>query len=115
MVVLTMHNSRFLGCSRYPECRNTRSMSIGVKCPKKGCDGSIVQRRTRRGKTFYGCSKYPKCDFASWDEPVDRACSSCSYPILVIKSTKRRGTFLRCPNCKAEFPFESRAAGAGQG
>ena len=31
-------------------------------CPN--CDGMILERKTRRGKTFYGCSNYPKCKTA---------------------------------------------------
>lgn len=103
MVILTINNNRFLGCSRYPECKNTKSLSTGVKCPNEGCEGNIVERRTRRGKVFYGCSEYPKCNFASWDEPVDKACPACGYPILVRKESKRKGTFLRCLKCRNEF------------
>lgn len=110
MVVLTMNNNRFLGCSRYPDCRNTRSMSTGVGCPNEGCAGSIVERKTRRGKVFYGCSRYPSCTFASWDPPVDKKCSACGYPILVRRETKRKGTYLRCPKCRAEFPVEEPVA-----
>jgi DNA topoisomerase-1 len=106
MVVLTINDNRFLGCSRYPECRNTRSITIGVHCPAPGCEGDIVRRRTRRGKTFFGCNKYPACTFAAWDEPVNKRCEKCDYPVLLLRSTKRRGVYLRCPNCRAEFASE---------
>jgi DNA topoisomerase-1 len=103
MVILTMNNSKFLGCSNYPECKNTRSLSIGVHCPQSGCDGSVVERKTRRGKVFYGCNKYPKCTFASWDKPIDKKCEKCGNPYLIQKEYKRKGTLTRCPACKAEF------------
>jgi len=104
MVILNINGNRFLGCTRYPECRNTQSLSTGVKCPNAGCTGDIVERKTRRGKVFYGCNRYPQCTFASWDPPVDQKCPKCGYPILVHRETKRKGTYLRCPGCREEFP-----------
>ncbi|KMQ52901.1 DNA topoisomerase I [Chitinispirillum alkaliphilum] len=103
MVILSIKGNKFLGCSKYPDCKNTRSISTGVKCPQEGCEGVIVERKTRRGKIFFGCSSYPKCTFASWDRPVDQKCEKCSYPMLVRKDNKRKGTFLRCLSCRAEF------------
>ncbi len=103
MVVLNIKNSRFLGCSKYPECKNTRSLSTGIKCPQDGCKGTIIERTTRRGKVFYGCSAHPDCNFASWDAPVDKKCPQCGYPILTQRETKRKGTYQRCPKCRAEY------------
>lgn len=110
MVVLSMNGSRFLGCSRFPECKNTKSMSTGVHCPQDGCKGSLVERKTRRGKIFFGCSAYPDCTFATWDRPVDKKCSKCGFPMLVYKESKRSGTSLKCPSCKAEFPVQGQAS-----
>jgi len=96
----------FLACSGYPECKNTMGINgdasggtgtdTGVPCPEKGCDGTIVEKRSKRGKVFYGCNKYPDCSFAIWDKPVLRACDLCGAPFLVEKTTKRDGTFLKC-------------------
>ncbi len=105
MVILSMNGNKFLGCSRYPDCKNTRSLSTGVHCPQDGCSGTIVERKTRRGKVFFGCSKYPDCTFASWDRPVDKKCPTCGYSILVQKDSKRKGSYLRCLSCKAEIPL----------
>ncbi|HMA76964.1 MAG TPA: type I DNA topoisomerase [Candidatus Krumholzibacteriaceae bacterium] len=93
---------RFIACSNYPDCKYTEPVKIGVKCPRDDCDGDIIEKRTRRGKIFYGCSNYPKCDFASWDKPVDRECPQCGSSILLEKSTKSKGDFLKCPACKHE-------------
>ena len=60
---------RFLACSNYPECKTTKPFSLGIKCENDGCDGMLVERRTKKGRTFYGCSNYPKCDFATWKLP----------------------------------------------
>jgi len=102
MVILEMKGNRFLGCSRYPECKNTRSLTTGVACPK-ACGGMLIERRTRRGKTFYGCNKYPSCTFATWDRPINEKCPKCGFVILTQRETKRKGTYNKCPSCKAEF------------
>ncbi len=31
-------------------------------CPALGCDGKMVQRRSRFGKPFFSCSNFPDCD-----------------------------------------------------
>ena len=111
MVVLTVNGRKFLGCSRFPECKNTKSLSTGVACPHEGCTGSIVERRTKKGKIFFGCSEYPKCTFASWDRPVAQKCGHCGYPILTIKESRKKGTYLRCPSCRNEsLPADQPAA-----
>ena len=93
----------FLACSAYPGCDHTESLnsgnvgkSTGVRCPAPGCDGELVQRTSKRGKTFYGCSRFPQCDMATWDKPVDKPCPDCGAPFLVEKTTKKQGTFLAC-------------------
>jgi DNA topoisomerase-1 len=66
MVIKTGRFGKFLACSNFPECKNTKSIieSLG-KCPK--CEkGDIVAKRTKRGRTFFGCSNYPNCDWATW-------------------------------------------------
>jgi len=85
----------FLGCSRYPDCTGTRPLTTGVPCPREGCEGQLVVRRTRKGKTFYSCSAYPECDFAVWDEPVQTPCPVCGFPMMTRRST-RRGDVLTC-------------------
>jgi DNA topoisomerase-1 len=93
---------RFIACSNYPECKYTEPVTIGVKCPKDNCGGDVTEKRTKRGKIFYGCSKYPKCDFASWDKPVAGECPQCGSKVLLQKSNKKNGDFLKCPACKHE-------------
>ncbi len=110
MVVLSINGRRFLGCSKYPECKNTKALSTGVACPREGCGGFLIERRTKRGKTFYGCSAYPKCNYATWDKPIAQKCEKCNFPILLYKDTKRKGRYNLCPNCKAEYPIADAAA-----
>jgi DNA topoisomerase-1 len=110
MLVISVNGRKFLGCSRYPECKNTKSLPIGVHCPQHGCEGEIVERKTRRGKTFYGCSAYPKCTFATWDKPVNAKCPACAYPMMVYKESQRKGAYLRCTSCRSDFPVPDQPA-----
>ena len=88
MVVKTGKFGRFLACSNYPTCKSTRSIETGVSCPREGCGGMIVERRTRKGKVFYGCSHYPACTFALWDKPIPEKCPQCQYPFLIERQGK---------------------------
>jgi DNA topoisomerase I len=64
MMVKNYSRGRFLSCSDYPRCKNTKPFPTGVKCPQQGCDGELVERSSRRGP-FYGCSRYPDCRYTS--------------------------------------------------
>jgi DNA topoisomerase-1 len=112
MIVKTGRFGKFLACSGYPECKNTRPFATGVDCPNEGCDGKIVERRSKKGRVFYGCSNYPTCDFVSWNKPVARQCTKCGNPYIEEKYTKARGNFLACPKCKAQFQTEAEGENA---
>ncbi len=111
MVMKRGRFGRFLACTRYPECKGTKPLSIGVTCPK-GCGGYITEKRSRRGKTFYGCSSYPNCDFVSWDRPMNEACPRCGSAYLLSKYSKKTGPFIACPNKECGY---RREAAEGQG
>ena len=100
LVVKSGRTGKFAGCSGYPECRHAepleRLRDTDITCPV--CrDGTLRERRSRRGKPFFSCSTYPKCDYATWDEPLDEACPQCGWPILTLKQTRRRGAEKVCP------------------
>jgi DNA topoisomerase-1 len=96
MVVKNGKFGRFLACSNYPTCKFTRSLDTGVRCPQEGCDGAIVERKTRKGRTFYSCTNYPNCTYALWDKPIPEKCPQCGFPFLVEKHGKG-GLTKRCP------------------
>ena len=96
MVVKNGKFGRFLACSNYPTCKSTRPWETGVRCPQEGCEGIIVERRSRKGRTFYSCSNYPTCTFALWDKPIAQRCPQCDHPFLVEKAGKG-GITVRCP------------------
>lgn len=106
---------KFIGCSSYPNCRFIEPLEkpqdTGVTCPKCG-NGTLLQRKSRRGKIFYSCSTYPTCDYAIWNEPLAEPCPRCGWPILTLKTTKRRGTEKVCPQEECSFvePVEEEAS-----
>ncbi len=61
---------KFVACSGFPECKNTKSLSTGVACPKEGCGGYLVARKGKGGRKFFGCSNYPKCDYVANQLPT---------------------------------------------
>lgn len=99
---------KFLACSGFPDCRNTKPIvkDTGVVCPS--CrEGKVVERRSKKGRIFYGCNHYPECDFVSWDKPVDKPCPICSS--LLVEKRSKNGVNLQCTNCdhREEAPEES--------
>ncbi|KQL54641.1 DNA topoisomerase I [Heyndrickxia shackletonii] len=97
---------KFMACSNFPDCRNTKPIvkEIGIKCPK--CEkGNIIERKTKKKRTFYGCDRYPDCDFISWDKPIERKCPKCDH-VLVEKKLKK-GIQVQCTNCDYKEKAES--------
>ena len=105
MVVKRGRFGRFLACSKYPECKTTKGLSVGVNCPE--CGGAIVQKQSRKGKIFYSCSNYPKCTFALWDKPIAQPCPECKNPFLVEKFSKKEGRTVRCPKKECGYRQEA--------
>ncbi|WP_047981281.1 type I DNA topoisomerase [Ornithinibacillus contaminans] len=89
---------KFLACSNFPECRNTKPIlkEIGVTCPK--CkEGSVVERKSKKRRVFYGCDRFPECDFVSWDKPIARPCPKCDS--LLVEKRNKKETQIQCTNC----------------
>ncbi|GEN44907.1 type I DNA topoisomerase [Alkalibacillus haloalkaliphilus] len=89
---------KFLACSNFPDCRNTKPIlkEIGVKCPS--CkDGNVVERKSKKRRTFYGCDQYPECEFVSWDKPIERPCPKCSS--LLVEKKQKKGVQVKCTDC----------------
>lgn len=68
MIIKWGRKGKFLSCSDYPQCKNSKSITSGVKCPEPNCGGELIERRSKRG-FFYGCSNFPKCRFTSKNLP----------------------------------------------
>ncbi len=115
LIIRTGRYGKFIGCSSYPDCKFIEPLEkptdTGVECPQ--CHkGTMLKRKSRRGKIFYSCSTYPDCDYAVWNEPVNTPCPECQWPILTIKTTKRKGTERVCPqkDCGFAEPWEEENA-----
>ncbi len=115
---------KFIGCTGYPKCRHIepleRPEDTGVTCPQCG-KGTLLKKKSRKGKVFFSCSTYPKCNYATWNEPVAGPCPRCGWPILTIKVTKTKGAEILCPQpeCKHSEALDEQslpgAAGKGHG
>ena len=110
MVIKTGRFGRFISCTSYPECKTTKPIlkDTGAKCPKDA--GSIVERRSKKGRTFFGCANYPNCDFVSWDRVIAEPCPVCgSY---VTAKARRGGNVLL--ECAADKEHDVSSLGAKQ-
>jgi DNA topoisomerase-1 len=98
---------KFLACSGFPDCRNTKPIvkDIGVTCAKCA-QGKIIERRSKKGRIFYGCDQYPGCDYVSWDKPTGKPCPQCDS--MLVEKRNRSGAKLQCPTCdySEEIPDE---------
>lgn len=105
MVVKLGRFGRFVACSNYPACRNTKPYVIktGAKCPECGAD--LVQRKTRKNRIFFSCSRYPDCKFSVWNRPLPTPCSRCGG--LVTEAGKAK---TKCIKCGAVFTAEGEHA-----
>ncbi|MCW3481793.1 type I DNA topoisomerase [Neisseriaceae bacterium JH1-16] len=100
---------KFIGCANYPKCKHIEPLEkpkdTGVECPE--CKtGHLIERKSRYGKLFYSCNTYPKCKYATWNPPVAEPCPQCGWPILTIKTTKRRGTEKVCPQKECGYAVQ---------
>ena len=102
MVIKSGRFGRFLSCSGFPECKNSRPLlaRVGVECPE--CGGDLVERRRRgkNGRRFYGCSTYPECSFAVNQKPLPEPCPDCGKMLVALGRTKAR-----CTSCEYRGPL----------
>ncbi len=103
---------------KYMECTNENCKhrkpyrkSTNVKCPKCG-EGTIVERKSKRGTVFYGCDRYPNCDFTLWNEPTGEKCPQCGA--LLVKKILKKGDVIACSNMKCNYKKELTGDGADE-
>lgn len=94
----------YLQCLNEKKHRKRIIKSTGIKCPKEGCEGEIVYKKSRFGKVFFGCNQYPNCDFVCWNEPIDEKCPECGS-LLVKKITKKYQRY-ECMKKECKFTKE---------
>lgn len=104
MVVKIGRFGKFLACSGFPECRNTKKIVQATKglCPL--CGQKIVLKKSKKGRSFYGCENYPNCNFMTWSTPVEERCPKCGNTLF--KKGGRTGKFVcEKPECGYERPI----------
>ncbi len=110
MVVKNGRNGKFLACSAYPKCKNTRPLEAPkeAKVPCPDCGGKLLFRQSRRG-AFWGCENYPKCKFISKFEPTDKKCDQEGCDGVLAQRTYRGKEVYECVKCKHRTPVEEMA------
>lgn len=87
MVIRHGKYGKFLACTGFPECTNTKNMvqETAGNCPF--CNKKVVARKSKSGRTYYGCEDNPKCGFMTWDLPLADRCPRCGSTLF--KTTGR--------------------------
>jgi DNA topoisomerase-1 len=103
---------KFIGCENYPKCKHIEPLEkpkdMGVDCPQCKA-GRLVEKKSRYGKLFYSCNSYPACTYATWDIPINETCPDCAWPVLTLKTTKRRGVEKVCPQKECGYVLQIEA------
>ena len=94
MVIRGGRNGRFIACTGFPDCKNTKPLLVGVKCPE--CvPGGLAERKSKRG-VFYGCTNYPDCKFAVNTMPLSQPCPDCDGLLLPARGQNARCASKEC-------------------
>jgi len=121
MVIKWGRHGSFIACTGYPECTNTRELTVDLPDVDKvdlteqdaeeyceNCGRPMVLKKGRFG-TFYACSGYPDCkttkriggEQKKSDVPLDEKCPQCGSNLILKQG--RFGEFTACsnyPKCK---------------
>ncbi|MBQ8604385.1 MAG: type I DNA topoisomerase [Oscillospiraceae bacterium] len=110
MVIKNGRFGKFMACSGFPECKNTKKIVKYAKgaCPK--CGGRMLTLTSKRGRIFYACENGTECGFMSWEEPTDKVCESCGST-LFKKAAKGAQPHCIKEGCPAAAPAAPVARG----
>ncbi len=104
MVIKQGRYGKFLACSGFPDCKNTKRIvkyAPGL-CPV--CGSKILALQSKRGVTFYACENSSDCKFMSWETPTDKNCEVCGKTMFK-KLSKTAKEHCVNPECKNYIPF----------
>lgn len=101
MVIKIGRFGKFLACSGFPECTNTKKIVQSTKgnCPL--CGSKIILKKSKKGRNFYGCEGYPNCNFMTRYAPVEDNCPKCGST-LFKKGGKAGKLICEKPDCGYE-------------
>ena len=115
MVIKMGRFGKFIACTNYPECKNTKNLTkdkngkevieepevIEEKCEK--CGSAMAKKRGPFGP-FLGCTNYPECkNIKNIEIKTDVHCPECKKGEIIEKKSKRGKVFYACnqyPDCK---------------
>ncbi len=120
MVIKWGKHGSFIACTGYPECTNTRELTVDLPDVEKAdfseqdeqeycenCGRPMVLKKGRFGQ-FYACSGYPECKTTKQiggeqrkDVPLEEKCPQCGSNL--VQKFGRYGEFIACsnyPKCK---------------
>jgi DNA topoisomerase-1 len=111
MVIKFGRYGKFLACTGYPDCKNTKPLPgdpaakaepeiTDEKCPN--CGAAMLRRMGRFGP-FLGCSGYPKCKtIKNIEIKTNLKCPKCGKGDIIERRSKRGKIFYGCnqyPDC----------------
>lgn len=82
MVIKIGRYGKFMACSGFPECTNTKKIvqETGGFCPF--CGKKVLLKKSKKGKKYYGCEDNPNCSFMTWDLPTEEQCPKCGSTLF---------------------------------
>ncbi len=82
MVIKIGRYGKFMACSGFPECTNTKRIvqETGGYCPF--CGKKVLLKKSKKGKKYYGCEDNPNCSFMTWDLPTEEKCPKCGSTLF---------------------------------
>ncbi|MBI4090250.1 MAG: type I DNA topoisomerase [Candidatus Kerfeldbacteria bacterium] len=115
MVIKYGRFGKFLACTGYPECKNTKELNddntiaaekkiegVGETCPQCG-QGQLTMKRGRFGP-FLGCNRYPDCKYIkNIQKGTGVTCPQCGQGEIIEKRSRYGKVFYSCnryPECK---------------
>lgn len=99
---------KFLACSGYPECKNTKPLPGSAEAEKttEVCDQCNKPMAVKRGRfgLFLGCSGYPECkNIKRIEKKTGVNCPQCGQGDIVEKKSRKFGKIFyscnRYPDC----------------
>ena len=101
MVIKIGRYGKFMACSGFPECTNTKKIvqETGGICPF--CGKKVLLKKSKKGKKYYGCEDNPNCSFMTWDMPTEEKCPKCDST-LFQKGGKNGVLICHKPDCGYE-------------
>ena len=107
MVIKNGKFGKFLACSGFPECKNTKRIIKYAKGTCVKCGGKMLVLTSKKGRTFYACEDNSNCKFITWEEPTDKNCPVCGKS-LYKKAGKAAKPHCINESCSAYKPTATR-------